>query len=159
MNIGIDIHVQFLFTVADQSSVDLEKEVIEYYFNCGYTYEVIIDFLKQHHGVLMSIRTLKRRLHTYGLKRKRVPVDENSVRNLIRVEMANAGEQSGYRTIWHALRLVHKVHPPREMVANILCELDPAASQARRAKRLTRRKYSSPGPNHCWHVDGKLNFF
>jgi hypothetical protein len=36
-------------------------------------------------------------------------IDEESVRNLIKIEMANAGEQSGYRAIWHALRLIHKV--------------------------------------------------
>ena len=91
----------------------------------------------------MNICTLKRRLNRYGLKQKRVPVDEGSMRNLVRIEMAYSGEQSGYQTIWHALRLVHKVHPPREMVAKILRELDPAASQARRARKLTRRKYYS----------------
>lgn len=107
----------------------------------------------------MNIRTLKRRLKKYGLKRKRVPLDEETVRSLVRVEMANSGEQSGYRSIWHTLRLVHKVHPPREMVAKILRELDPAASQARRARKLTRRKYSTPEPNYCWHVDGQFNFF
>ena len=56
-------------------------------------------------------------------------IDEESVRNLIKIEMANAGEQSGYRAIWHALRLIHKVHPPRDTVARILRELDPVASQ------------------------------
>ena len=114
--------------------------------------------MENHHGVIMNIHTLKRRLKKYGLKRKRVPVDEETVRSLVRVEMANSGEQSGYRSIWHTLRLVHKVHSPREMVAKFLRELDPAASQARRARKLTRRKYSTPGPNYCWHVDGQFNF-
>ena len=140
---------------ANQPGINHMKEVITYYFNCGYTYDTMIDFLKTHHGISMSLRTLNRRLKEYNLKRKNVTVDEANVRNLVRMEMANAGEQSGYRTIWHALRLIHNVHPPREMVARILRELDPAASHARRARRLTRRKYLSPGPNHCWHVDGK----
>ena len=70
--------------------------------------------------------------------------------------MENAGEQSGYRTIWHALRLVHKVHVPRDFVARLLKELDPQASIARRSRKLQRRKYLSPGPNHCWRVDGEL---
>lgn len=137
--------------VADQM-----KEAITYYFNCGYTYDAIIDFLKTHHGISISLRTLNRRLKEYNLKRKNVTVDEANVRNLVKLEMANAGEQSGYRTIWHALRIIHNIHAPREMVSRILRELNPAASDARRAKKLKRRKYLSPGPNHCWHADGKI---
>ena len=144
---------------ANQPPLDHQKEVIAYYFNCGYTYDVIIDFMNRHHGISISLRTLKRRLKEYDLKRKNVMIDEESVRNLIKIEMANAGEQSGYRAIWHALRLIHKVHPPRDMVARILRELDPVASQNRRARRLRRRRYTSQGPNQCWHVDGKLKLF
>ena len=79
------LHVNF---VADQpsSDSDYEKEIIEYHFNCSYTYEVIIYFLENHHGVIMNICTLKRRLKKYGLKQKRVPVDEETVRSLVRVE-------------------------------------------------------------------------
>ena len=111
------------------------------------------------HGILISLSTLKWQLWEYGLKRKNnCDVDEETVRNLVRIEMANAGEQSGYRTIWHALRLVHKIHPPRTLVAEILRELDPEASNARRSRRLKRRKYVSPGPNHCWHVDGEFKY-
>jgi hypothetical protein len=145
--------------VANHPPIDHEREVIAYYFNCGYTHEVIIDLMKKHHGISISLRTLKRQLKDYDLKRKNVMIDEESVRNLIKIEMANAGEQSGYRAIWHALRLIHKVHPPRDMVARILHELHPVASRNRRAKRLKRRKYSSQGPNQCWHVDGKLKLF
>lgn len=143
----------------NQPAIDHMKEVITYYFNCGYTYDSIIEFLEKHHGISISLRTPKRRLKDYNLKRKNVTVDEANIWNLVRLEMANAGEQSGYRSIWHSLRLIHKVHPPRAMVARILHELDPASSHARRARRLTRRKYLSPGPNHCCHVDGKLKLF
>ena len=76
----------------------------------------------------ISLRSFKRRLQKYGLKRRNTSVNEEMIRNLIRVEMANAGEQSGYRTIWHALRLIHHVHPPRELVSQILHKLDPDAS-------------------------------
>lgn len=133
-----------------------QKDIIQYYFHRGFTYEVILDFLQKHHGICMSLRTMNRRLDKYGLKRRNNGVDENRVRNLIKIEMANAGEQSGYRTIWHALRLVHNVHAPRDLVARILKELDPDASNARQSRKLQRRKYLSPGPNHCWHVDGEL---
>ena len=81
-------------------------------------------------------------------------MDVARVRDLVKVEMAHAGAQSGYRSIWHALRHAHNIHPPRQMVADMLRELDPEASLAHRSRRLNRRKYLSPGPNYCWHVDG-----
>ena len=112
--------------------------------------------MSKHHGISISLRTLKRRLQKFGLKKRNSGVDEETVRNLVRSEMVNAGEQSGYRTIWHALRLIHKIHPPRALVAEILRELDPEASNARRSRKLKRRKYLSPGPNYCWHVDGEF---
>ena len=34
-------------------------------------------------------------------------------------------------------------------------KIDPDGVQDRSARRLTRRNYLSPGPNFCWHVDGK----
>ena len=104
----------------------------------------------------ISLRSLKRRLQKYGLKRRNTSVNEEMIRNLIRVEMANAGEQSGYRTIWHALRLIHHVHPPRKLVSQILRELDPDESNANKSRKLKRRKYLSRGTNHCRHVDGKF---
>ena len=36
----------------------------------------------------------------------------------------------------------------------ILRELDPDASALRKATKLQRRSYVSPGPNATWHVDG-----
>lgn len=33
-------------------------------------------------------------------------------------------------------------------------ELHPEGCQKRKSRRLERRRYFSPGPNHTWHVDG-----
>ena len=144
-----------LIYCADDESSD-EKQLIQHYFNCDYAYEVIVDFMSKYHGVSISLSTLKRRLKEYGLKKRNCEVDEEKVQQLIKLEMAHAGEQSGYRTIWHTIRLVHKIHPPRKMVAEILRELNPEASLAHKSRRLKRRNYLSPGPNYCWHVDGKI---
>ena len=151
-------HVSLLIDAESSRAPNDERELIEYYFNCGYSYEVILEFLERYHDISISLRTLKRRLNAYGLKKKKHEVDVARVRDLIKVEMAHAGAQSGYRSIWHALRHVHNIHPPRKMVANISKELDPEASSARKSRRLRRRKYLSPGPNYCWHVDGKFIF-
>lgn len=36
----------------------------------------------------------------------------------------------------------------------LLKEVDPEGTALRRARRLRRRLYTSPGPNACWHIDG-----
>jgi transposase InsO family protein len=65
-----------------------------------------------------------------------------------------AGSLAGYRKMWHILRIKHHLHVPRKLVATILRELDPEASDMRREKKLRRRQYLSQGPNQCWHIDG-----
>ena len=131
------------------------KQLIERYFHLGYENNVIIDVLKCQHDIQISFSNLKRRLQDYGLNRRRVDVDENQLRQLIQTEISGPGELRGYRAVWHSLRLNHHLHIPRGVVARILRELDPEGTLQRRSRRLKRRKYTSYGPNFCWHADGK----
>ena len=91
-----------------------------------------------------------------GLSRRGTNVDEDMVRNIIAEEMIGAGRLAGYRSIWHALHLRHQVHAPRSLVARLVEELDPEGVEERRSRRLTRCRYTSLGPNFCWHIDGKF---
>ena len=126
---------------------------IDQYFHSGYPYQAIVGLLKKD-GVSMSISTLKRRLKELGLSRRGQDIDLERVTNLIREEIRGAGRLAGYRSIWHALRLRHSVHVPRNLVARILKDIDPDGLDFRRSRRLTRRRYVSLGPNFCWHIDG-----
>ena len=54
---------------------DDEKEIISYYFKKGYKYTTIVLFLRVHHNINISIRTLKLRLQTYGLQKKNLQYD------------------------------------------------------------------------------------
>ena len=130
-------------------------DLITTYFNRGSPYGAIVGLLRAA-GVQMCVRTLKRRLRSLGLKRKGQVVEEEHLRNVISVEIQGAGRLSGYRSIWHALRLRHGLHVSRHVVARIIKELDPDGVKARKARRLHRRLYRSQGANACWHVDGGL---
>ena len=125
------------------------------YFNRGYPYGAIVRLL-QTSGILMSIRTLKRRFRSLGLRRKGQVVDEQNLRNVINQEIQGAGRLSGYRSIWHALRLRHGINVSRHVVARIMKEIDPDGVETRKARRLHRRVYKSLGANACWHLDGKI---
>ena len=111
--------------------LDNERRIIENYFHLGFKYDLITHLLKNEHGIEMTVRTLKRRLKSYQLSRR----SENThfckehVRNLISQEMqVAAGSLAGYRKMWHILRIKHHLHVPQKLVATILRELDPEAS-------------------------------
>ena len=136
-----------------QQNVD---QVITHYFHYGYPYKAIVDLLKKK-GISMCLRTVKRRLRSLGLRKKgnAATIDNGMVRAAIQKEMQAAGELSGYRSIWHALRLRHHIHVPRNLVAEIMKEIDPSGVEERRARRL-KRTFTSSGANNTWHIDGKL---
>ena len=93
------------------------------------------------------MRTLKRHLRSLGLRKKgnAAIIDNNTIRAAIQEEINGPGELSGYRSIWHALRLRHHIHVPRNLVAEIMKEIDPSGVKERRARRLKRRTFRSKG--------------
>jgi len=131
------------------------EELITSYFNKGYSYNEIVNFLNHSHGITISLRTLKSRLRSYGLRRRGNYTDnhiETVVQSVIEHIRIN-GNTHGYRYIWHMLRL-NGVTATRDLVMMILKQLDPEGADLRRRKTLIRRSYYSKGPNWVWHVDG-----
>ena len=127
---------------------------IEEYFYRGYKYLDIVSLLAKHHGVQIHLRTLKRKLKELGLKRRETDFNKEIVRMCIEKEMEDAGSLVGYRYIWHALRLRHRLIVPRGVVSAIMRDIDPDGVRARKARRLQRRTYVLFGPNFAWHIDG-----
>ena len=135
--------------------VESQKNIIETYFLAGFECDTIVSFLEEFHGIHISLSTLKRRLRDYRLKRRSsVDLNQNDVRKIIRDELDGSSCMSGYRAMWHTLRLKHGLCIPRSTVQSLLKELDPADTEERRKHRVKKRTYSSSGPNECWHVDG-----
>ncbi len=156
------LRLELKYNFAYHYYLDRERNIVENYFHLGYKYDLIVSLLKNEHGIEMTVRTLKRRLKSYQLSRRgdNENFDEGHIRNIIRQEMESAGGSlAGYRKMWHILRLKHHLHVPWKIVAKILRELDPEASDMRRRKRLKRRQYISQGPNQCWHIDGMLRMY
>lgn len=101
----------------------------------------------------MCERTLRSCLQEYGLRRRKTSYDITQVRQRIVEELNGPGCMGGYRSLWHTLRL-EGIQVPRHVVEELVRELDPDGCKLRQSKRLRRRKYESPGPNYCWHLDG-----
>lgn len=60
-----------------------ERDKIEHYFHLGYTNEIILEFLKLYHHIKISLRTLKRRLRSFGFRRKGIIIDEARIGAII----------------------------------------------------------------------------
>ena len=50
--------------------------------------------------------------------------------------MQGPGCLSGYRKMWHLLKIKYNIHVPHNMVAQILHDTDPEASSLRKKKKL-----------------------
>jgi len=134
-----------------------DRELLTYYFETGYAYEEILQFLRDRHDLEMSLSTLKRRLRLYGLKRKGNIVTNEKMQDL-RSSIQNlvddgAWSSLGYRTTWQLLKC-RGFQVPRSLVETVLREVDPEGTEARRRHQLRRRKYNNLGPDYAWHIDG-----
>ena len=89
-----------------------EREIISHYFHLGYENEVIREFLQNYHNITLSLRTLKRRLQDFGLRRNGNDIDRDQLRDIIKEQLHGSGRTLGYRAIWHSLRLEHHIHVP-----------------------------------------------
>lgn len=77
-----------------------------------------------------------------------VNYDEQFVRERIEEILNGPGCMGDYRSVWHTLKL-QGTQVPRDVVEQIVRELDPEGNcDERKAKRLKRRRFVSPGPNY-----------
>ena len=131
------------------------EKIITKYFKKGYRYKEILEFLEEHHSIKISLRTLKNKLKSYGLRKRNLYSNEHvsDVINRVSDELQGSGSLYGYRAMWRKL-CMSGLTTSRDLVMMTLRELDPEGVSLRKAKRLKRRNYTSPGPNDTWHADG-----
>ena len=89
----------------------------------------------------MSKSTLKRRLVQYKLKRNKENVKLTDVERLIINELDGLGSVSGYRGMWHTLRVKYGVYVPKQQVASVLEMIDSHGVEERKRHKLKRREY------------------
>ena len=121
------------------SSAHEVNDFLRLCFDRGYPYNATICLLAEK-GEQMSMRTLKRRFKSLGLKRKGNQFDDDHLRHVIQEEMQDAGRLAGNRSIWHALRLRHGIHKQSSCVP--YSERDrPDWSRREKKKTSTRKNF------------------
>jgi len=146
------------YTPALQENNDCGRnELIRSYFLQGYANADIARFLALCHGIVISIRTVKRILNKLKLKRARSgneSVIEHIVYAIYRELDSSCGSFVGYRQLTQRLRRKYNLKVTRDTIMKYIRIIDPEGVQRRRRRRLKRRKYTTPGPNFLWHIDG-----
>ena len=129
------------------------EDLIKHYFLSGYSYEEIRNTLESVHDIQLSIRQINRILRTLGLYRRRNHISPREALQAVSVELNSSASCFGYRLMHQKLR-TEGVNIDRETVRIALQILDPEGVEQRSRRRFRRRKYTSKGPNHIWHLDG-----
>ncbi|XP_034094570.1 uncharacterized protein LOC117561334 isoform X6 [Gymnodraco acuticeps] len=149
---NIECLAPFLEDVTE-SNEGIEAGLIHKYFTEGHAYEVILDFLEKRHNIVLSLRTLKRRLQNAGLTRTDyTPI--GTVHQTVAHELRGSGRLLGYRAMWQTLQQKYHLTVKREDVRQTISRLDPSGVQLRSRRRFVRRGYVTAGPNQVWHADG-----
>ena len=127
------------------------RDAIKIYFEIGLQHRDIVRILAIEHGVLLSLRHLKRLLRELGLFRRKNYSDVRGVVEFIHEQIQTSGKLHGYR--WMQKTVFLHLHCQVGDVRIILAVLDPEGNAQRRKRRLLRPSYSSKGPNYLWYLD------
>ncbi|EDO30927.1 predicted protein [Nematostella vectensis] len=127
------------------------------YFSQDYTNKEIASFLVLRHGLVISVRTVKRTLKLLYLRRARSGNEspmEAIVYAVVQMLENSCGSFLEYRQLTKWLRRKFQLIVTRDTIMKCIRIIDPEGVERRRRRRLKRRKYVTPGPNFLWHIDG-----
>ncbi|CAG2189187.1 uncharacterized protein [Mytilus edulis] len=132
--------------------MDIDRtSICKFYFRLGFEYKYILKFLAEQHGIVISMRTLKRTLKGAGLRRRKSKTDVLEAALFIQ-DKISSGADYGYR--WMHLQCTQNgLNVPRDTVEMMMKLLDPVGVKMRSKKRLRRRHYFARGPDFVWHLD------
>lgn len=133
------------------------ESLISSYFLQVFTNAEIAGFLALQHGIILSVRTVKRILKRLRLRRAKCN-NESPLEQIVAAileELENSwGSFMCYRQLTRHLRRKYNLQVTRDTVMKSLRIIDPEGVERRKRRRLKRRGYITPGPNFLWHVDG-----
>ena len=87
-------------------------------------------FLCLYQNINISKRTLERVLNYYGFRRRIFSnVTINELEKVIKSEIQGPITMRGYRGLWHSLKTNYRIMLQRDIVMNILKEIDPEGTK------------------------------
>lgn len=118
----------------------------------------IVDFVrKKYPQYCWSVPTLARRLKFFQIKYVDNETPLTTVREAVQCELQGPGKLLGYRAMNHKLRTEHHICVPRNLVADVLFDLDPdgvGSRNVKKRKKTLKRPFISDGPGWTFSLDG-----
>jgi len=132
-----------------------KSELLRYYHNVRpkLKYKDICVIMNEHHGIHTTDRQMKEFFRKNDLSRN-MNVTKDVASNLIILELGTSANLFGYRQMTELLTLKYEINISRELVRQILKEVDPVGVLERRRRTIKRRVYESNGPWDIMHIDG-----
>ena len=88
------------------------------------------------HGTQINLRTLKRRLVQYVLKKASNDISDKILCSIIVWEVKGPLSLKSYRNIWNKRRMTYDITVPRDRVIYLLRYIDPTNSAMRQIKTI-----------------------
>ena len=88
------------------------------------------------HGTQINLRTLKRRLVQYVLKKASNGISDKTLCSIIVWEVKGPLSLKSYRNIWNKRRMTYDITVPRDRVIYLLRYIDPTNSAMRQIKTI-----------------------
>ena len=86
-----------------------------------------------------SLRTLSRRLHHFGITFTDYSVDVDNIKEVVEKEMKGPGKLLGYRSLHKKVREVHGLNVPRNLVYNVMMDVNSEGLEERGGVGMTKR--------------------
>eukprot|EP00112_Aurelia_sp_Birch-Aquarium-sp1_P015018 Seg3293.1 transcript_id=Seg3293.1/GoldUCD/mRNA.D3Y31 product="hypothetical protein" protein_id=Seg3293.1/GoldUCD/D3Y31 len=106
----------------------------------GLQHEEVLDYVERDFKqYAWSLRTLQRHLCYFGIKHVDKDVSIDQVQGAVRQELEGPGKLLGYRAMCQKVRQVHKLNVPRDLVYDVMFDLDPMGlkDRANKLKQIT----------------------
>lgn len=128
------------------------------YVSQGLRREEILDFLKRDFAeYAWSFRTLDRRLRAFDIYFTDKNISVEQVQDAVRKELDGPGKLLGYRAMQNKLRQEHGLNVPRDLVHDVMYDLDDEGLAARCPVRKQKKKkghFITKGVNWVFSLDG-----
>lgn len=118
----------------------------------------ILDFMQRDYpNYKWSLRSLDRRLRYFDIKYIDANVCIDDAREAVRKELEGPGKLLGYRAMTQKIRQKYKMKVPRDLVHNLMFDIDPVGLAARlpgAKKKKPKGHFITLGPNWTYSLDG-----
>ena len=142
--------------ILPNTSDHAEADLIRYYYSRSprLKYEEISFIITEHHKIPLTIDRLKKAVSKLGLKRRKSPVDDGILDDIVSNEVSTSLSLIGYRQMKHVISRKYNIDISYERVRQSLLRIDPEGVDLRSRNVIRRRIYFSNGPFHMIHIDG-----